>query len=39
MTQGYGGFGGCRNLTTLVNFPWDTWTTMGSYCFNECHSL
>ena len=39
MTQGYGGFSGCRNLTTLVNFPWDTWTTMGSYCFNECRSL
>lgn len=38
-TLGYGGFNGCRNLTTLVNFPWDTWTTMGSYCFYSCESL
>lgn len=36
---GWGGFNGCNNLTTLVNFPWDTWTSMGAYCFNECHSL
>lgn len=38
-TQNYGGFGNCTNLTTLVNFPWDTWTTMGSYCFSGCQSL
>lgn len=38
-THGYGGFAGCTNLTTLVNFPWDTWTTMGSYCFSNCQSL
>lgn len=38
-TQNYGGFGNCINLTTLVNFPWDTWTTMGSYCFSGCQSL
>lgn len=38
-THGYGGFSGCTNLTTLVNFPWDTWTTMESYCFSECRSL
>lgn len=38
-TPGYGGFNRCTNLTTLVNFPWDTWTTMGSYCFSSCQSL
>lgn len=38
-THGYGGFNGCTNLTTINNFPWDTWTTMGSYCFGGCESL
>jgi hypothetical protein len=38
-TSSYGGFGGCSALTTLVNFPWDTWTDMGSYCFSGCTSL
>jgi len=37
--HGYGGFSGCVNLTTLVNFPWDTWTSMGAYCFSSCDSL
>lgn len=38
-TQAYGGFSECNNLTTINNFPWDTWTTMGSYCFCNCNSL
>ena len=38
-TPNYGGFGGCTNLKTINNFPWDTWTTMGSYCFSSCQSL
>ena len=38
-TSSHGGFGGCSALTTLVNFPWDTWTDMGSYCFSGCTSL
>jgi len=38
-TRGYGGFSGCTSLTTINNFPWDTWTTMGSYCFANCVAL
>lgn len=38
-TRGYGGFSGCTHLTTINNFPWDTWTTMQSYCFANCESL
>lgn len=38
-TPGYGGFSECNNLTTINNFPWNTWTTMGSYCFCNCNSL
>lgn len=38
-TNNYGGFAGCSGLTSIVNFPWDTWTTMGSYTFNGCNAL
>ena len=38
-TSDWAGFTGCSNLTTLVNFPWDSWTSMGSYCFNQCYAL
>jgi hypothetical protein len=38
-TPGYGGFAGCTNLKTINNFPWDTWTSMGAYCFSDCRSL
>lgn len=38
-TGNYGGFSGCSSLTTINNFPWDSWTTMGSYSFYGCTSL
>lgn len=38
-TNNYGGFCECKSLVSIINFPWDTWTTMGSYCFDQCQSL